>query len=71
MALRLAGEPFDEHRLRAHVNVSDYTQLPASYTYRAGERLAECERTAIDRFYESNSVPVHVLECREARMSRV
>ncbi len=58
-ALRLAGEVFDERALRAtpRVNASDYTQLSALYKRDTAERLAECERVAIERFYPWDPIP--------------
>ena len=63
VALRLAGEAFDEPRLRAcpAVNVSDYARLPAFYEPRTAQRLAECERAVIERFYPSEPIPLRLL----------
>ena len=71
-ALHLAGESFDEQALRAHppVNVSDYVRLPACYGRRAAERLAECERAAIERFYPEDPLPVQLLHERDRAPAR-
>ena len=71
-ALRLAGERFDEQALQGHppVNVSDYARLPARYGRRAAERLVECERAAIERFYPGDPVPVHLLDERDRAPAR-
>jgi hypothetical protein len=57
--LRIAGEPFDEARLRAHPpeNVNDYELMPARYRRRTARRLAQAERAVIDAFYPSEPVP--------------
>ena len=67
VALRLAGEAFDERALRAtpQVNASDYTHLSALYTRETAERLAECERAAIERFYPWDPIPVRLLKDRD------
>jgi hypothetical protein len=63
-ALRSAGEGFDESALRAHphANVSDYDKAPAIYTRRTAERLAECERATIERFYPADPIPQRFLD---------
>jgi len=63
-ALRLAGEEFDEPALRAcpPVNASDYALLPASYRPDTAERLADCERAAIERFYFWDPIPARLLD---------
>jgi hypothetical protein len=63
-ALRSAGEGFDESALRAHpqANTSDYDKAPAVYTRRTAERLAECERATIERFYPADPIPQRFLD---------
>jgi hypothetical protein len=57
--LRLAGEPFDERRLRGHPpeNVNDYELAPALYRRGTARRLARAERPVIDAFYRSEPLP--------------
>jgi hypothetical protein len=63
VALRLAGEPFDEGTLRAcpPVNASDYVQLPALYDQHTAERLAASEWATVERFYPQDPVPLALL----------
>ncbi len=62
-ALRLAGVPFNEGRLRAcsPVNMNDYGTNPALYTPAAAERMAAAESAAIDRFYPWDPIPFHLV----------
>jgi len=63
IALRLAGETFDESALRsaAPENVNDYARFPAFYEPDLAFALAQSERRAIERFYPWQFVPEHVL----------
>ncbi len=63
MALRLAGEPFDETALRAHppVNTSEYANRSALFRRQTAELLAESEREAIERFYPWEPIPRRLL----------
>lgn len=62
-ALSLAGEPFDEHALRAHppVNTSEYSSRSALFSRQTAALLAQSEREAIERFYPWEPVPQRLL----------
>jgi hypothetical protein len=62
-ALRLAGQPFDEARLRAFppYNVGDYESHPARYRRDLARRLARAEHAAIARFYPERLSPLNRL----------
>lgn len=57
-ALQLAGEDFDEVRIRAQprLNANDYVAFPARFDPELAERLAESERAIIDRFYADTPI---------------
>jgi len=57
-AVRLAGEPFDEARLRSTLpeNVGDYQRFPACYDPVLAQALAEAEHRTIDRFYANDTI---------------
>jgi hypothetical protein len=59
LALRLAGEPFDESVLRGfpRVNVTRYRPGQALYPRELAEHLAAAESRAIGRFYPWEPVP--------------
>jgi hypothetical protein len=63
IALRLAGETFNEAALRsaAPANVNDYARFPAFYEPDLAFALARSERRAIERFYPWQLVPEHVV----------
>jgi hypothetical protein len=52
-ALQLAGQPFDEEKLRSFPrrNIGDYASHPATYRPDLAKRLVHTERDAIRRFY--------------------
>jgi hypothetical protein len=63
IALRLAGQTFDEPALRAYepVNATDYERHPVRYEPDAAWRLALAERPVIERFYSDDPVPAWLL----------
>lgn len=63
VALGLAGEVFDEQRLRSHppANRADLVRYPACYTRETAERLAAAESAAIERFYAHDPIPRRLL----------
>jgi hypothetical protein len=62
-ALQLAGEEFDEDRLRSHppVNCTDFSRHPAGYTPESAARMAAAEGVAIERFYAYEPIPSRLL----------
>jgi hypothetical protein len=62
-ALRLAGEEFDEQRLRSHppVNRTDFSRYAACYTPESAARMAAAEGGAIERFYAYEPIPDRLL----------
>ncbi len=73
-ALTLAGERFDEGRLRAapRVNINDYQRFPAYYEPRLAHALSRSEACAIERFYPQAPVPADlvVTDCRPRSAAR-
>lgn len=63
LALRLAGERFDEDMLRAHkpMHATDYERFPVYYEPDAAWRLALAEHQMIERFYSEDPVPAQLL----------
>jgi hypothetical protein len=61
-ALQLAGQPFDEEKLRSFParNVGDYASHPAPYRPDLAKRLAYVERDAIRRFYSAPRLAVRL-----------
>ncbi|HTU79973.1 MAG TPA: sulfotransferase family 2 domain-containing protein [Solirubrobacteraceae bacterium] len=68
LALRLAGEEFDQERLRDHppVNCADFDRYPARYTRSTAERLLKAESASIERFYAHEPLPTRLLAPRRA-----
>ena len=69
LALRLAGEPFDEVALRTHPpqNVGTYDRFAASYDPELARALAISEQRTIDRFYAGEVVPTCFLPIDKGR----
>jgi hypothetical protein len=63
-ALSLAGEEFDEARLRAipPANRNDYARHHATYDRALADRVVESEQQAIQRWYAGDPRPARVLE---------
>jgi hypothetical protein len=63
LALRIGGESFDEQVLRAYpkVNTSDYGARGGLYPSSLAARLAEVERSGIERFYSWEPIPARML----------
>jgi hypothetical protein len=72
LALRIAGEPFDEALLRSHPKrlVSDYSAPGSLYPASLARRLADAEQIAIERFYPWDPVPAHLVADNGAHASR-
>ena len=63
LALRIAGETFDEQLLRSYprVNVSDYSRRGARYPRSLAQRLVDAESQGIERFYSWEPIPARLL----------
>jgi hypothetical protein len=63
IALELAGEQFDERKLRAFpiVNANEYEDGTTLFDPQIAERLAHTEREMIDRFYSWDPIPESLL----------
>jgi hypothetical protein len=64
LALRLAGEPFDEAALRSYPprNVGDYERWGRHYDPDLALALALAERRTIDRFYPHERIPEQLVD---------
>jgi hypothetical protein len=69
LALRDAGDSFDEQALRSHPpdNVNDYDLFPALYRPETAALLAESERAVIERFYPADPIPTRLLTAPRGR----
>jgi hypothetical protein len=66
LALRLAGEPFDEETLRSYPpqNVGDYERWGRRYDSDLALALALAEQRTIDRFYPHERIPERLVDRR-------